>query len=127
MKPLKLLVLVLGIVGIVAVFLPHTTVLGHTMKFWDAREAEPVNVYLTVGGFALAIVVAVAGVAKAPFGRLHALLALVGFGAQGYAYRDHLGGLLDLFKQGEIGAKLLLGAGAVGVVAALVGLLAPER
>ena len=123
MKGLRLGIAVVGIVGIAACFLPF---LGGepSLSFWKYAEAfqRPIKAYFVIGGFGLAVLMALLASARGGMGRLQAVLALIGFGLAIVPEEIRKG-----FDAGGIGGKLLLVAAVAGGLFALVMVLKPER
>jgi hypothetical protein len=119
MKGLKFAILVVGLVGAVASFLPFVG----DLSFWKYAEVadRAVKAYVVVGGFGLAALVALLAIARGGLARVHGVLALVGFALTLVPDEVRKG-----FDVGTLGGKLLLIAGALGVLISLVAVVKPE-
>lgn len=138
MKPIKIVLAVAGLLGLVAVFaLPYISAEGMSLKFWDFRAMPeglasgllngPKQVYVAIVGFLLVLGAGAAGLAMKRLPR-------------GAAIAGAVGGLLALATEGvrkglmgggegmstAIGGKLLFLAAVTGLVAAIVGAVKPE-
>ena len=138
MKPIKIVMAVAGLLGLVAIFaLPYISAEGMSLKFWDFRTMPesissgllngPKQVYVAVVGF---LVVLGAGSAGLAMKRL----------PRGAAIAGAIGGLLCLATEGvrkglmgggegmstAIGGKLLFLAAVTGLVASIIGAVKPE-
>jgi hypothetical protein len=109
MDSLKFGVLLSGVAGLVGCFLPFAPA-GQSL--WDLHVEQMFVTLLVLGGFALAILVAVIAIARPPILRWQALLAMVGFVVTLGEIRGALG---QLFK-GEIGGKLAASAPIAGIL-----------
>src|SRR5438045_360916 len=105
MKNIKLGILMFGLAGLVGAFLPSS---GGNMStsFFHLRAAFPTEVYLTVGGFALATLLALIAMAKPPLQRWQAGIALIGFALHFYLYRTHLGNFIKGLTEGPINGRI---------------------
>jgi hypothetical protein len=125
MKGLKFGIALLGIIGIVAVFLPGLPTVGGSFSYFDTRKADPANVYLVLGGLAVAAAMGILGIIKSPFERWQAGIALAGFAtaaikARFWALGEHFGAYL-------IGIKLLALVPAIGAIVALLAVIKSEE
>jgi hypothetical protein len=127
MKGIKFGFVVVGMVGIVALFLPYISESGLSIKLWDFRQEEALKVYFPLVGFGLAVLMGLLAAARGGLSRLHAILGLIGF-ALAMAVKEVRIGLTgeDPIKT-AIGGKLLFVAAALGLLIALVGLVKPDR
>ena len=128
MNNLKFGVLLCGLVGVIAVFLPQVSIGGHSISVWDAHSAPSdagggIHVYLLMGGYALALVMGLLAVITPPMQRWHGIVALVGF-ALVFAKIRH-GLPVDIFK-GAIGAKLMGVSAYAGALLSLLSIAKPE-
>jgi hypothetical protein len=137
MKPIKIVVAVAAVLGILATFaLPYISVEGLSMKFWDFRAMPegltsgllngPKQVYVALVGFLLMGAVAVHAIVNGRFARWAGIVGAVGglfaFATEGV--RKGLSGAEGMST--AIGGKLLFIAAAVGLVASIVGAVKPE-
>jgi hypothetical protein len=126
MKPVKVVIAVLGVVGLLAVFvLPYISMGSESMSFWKlvGLVDRKIQAYLAVVGFGLATVAGVLAIAKGGLARLHGILALVGF-----ALCFAAGGVREGIKsETAIGGKLLFAAALLGIIVAIVGIAKPEK
>lgn len=125
MKGLKFALVVLGLLGIVALFLPYVSAGGISVKMWDARGEEALKVYMPLAGFGLAALMGLLA-AKGGLSRLQAIVALVGFGLAMLVKEVRIGLKGEGFDT-AIGGKLLFIAAALGLLVALIGLVKPEK
>ena len=109
MDSLKYGVLLSGLAGLVGCFLPFAPA-GATL--WSLHDKQMVPTVLVLVGFALATLVAVMAIVRAPILRWQALVAMVGFVV---TIGELRGTLVDLFK-GEIGGKLASIAPIAGIL-----------
>jgi hypothetical protein len=127
MKPIKFVLLVVGIVCAIAVFLPFVTMGSESISLWTLKAVKAGPTYIILLGSLGLAGLAGLGVAKGRFGRgmaagalvlglVVALITLVQFSAEA-----------PLGKFGGIGAKVLLGGGALAALASLVALIKPDR
>ncbi len=139
MKPIKIVMAVAGLLGLVAIFaLPYISGEGMSLKFWDFRAMPesissgllngPKQVYVALVGF---LVVLGAGSAGLAMKRL----------PRGAAIAGAIGALLTLATEGvrkglmgggegmstAIGGKLLFLAAVTGLVASIIGAVKPEQ
>jgi hypothetical protein len=135
MKQLKPVILLAGLIGIIAAFLPYISVEGHSITYWDFHKMPgsafvgilkgPKQVYWALACFAVPAAMG----AWALAGRLtraHGIVSTVFFFAA-FAPEGVRKGLLG---EGEvstaIGGKLLFLAALVGLVAAVTAIAKPE-
>lgn len=118
MQNMKLGVVVCGVIGLVGCFLPMVS----GVSFFDMRAIAPAHVFVTMGGFATALVMGALGIAKG-MARWISVIAIVGFGVVVLKMR---GEVLDMLKAG-IGAKLMGIAAYAGLVFAILSTVKPER
>ena len=119
MKGLKFAILVVGLVGVVASFLPFVG----DLSFWKYAEVadRAAKAYLVVGGFGLAALMALLAAARGGLARVHGVFALVGFAATLLPEEVRQG-----FDVGTLAGKLLLVCAAIGVLLGLVAVVKPE-
>ena len=109
MDNLKYGVLVSGLVGIVACFLPYAP----GITFWSGSETDMTARLLVLGPFAVGLLMAVIAVVKRPMLRLQSIIAAMAFGFVVFRLRD---GFVDLIKNGGIGAKLMAISAVTGIL-----------
>ncbi len=130
MKPVKILILLFAVVGIVGMFLPFLA--EGDMKLWDARTEQAGKAYMPIAGFALAFIMGIFAAVKGGLARWHAIVALLGF-ALAMLVKEVREGLLGYnIAEGVkldtgLGGKLLFVAAAGGLLFSLIGLIKPER
>ena len=126
MKPVKFIVLVLGILCAVAVFLPFVTIEGQSISLWTLKAAKAGPTYIAlIGSLGLAGVAGL-GVAKGRFGRGMAAGALVLGGIAAITILQ-FSAEAPFGKFSGIGAKVLLGGGLVAAIAGIAALVKPDR
>lgn len=123
MKGLKFAIIAVGVLGVVACFLPFLKAGDESLTFWKYADLadRAVKAYVVVGGFGLAIIMGLLAAARGAMARIHGILALIGFGLALVPEEVRKG-----FDVGTLGAKLLLIAAALGALLALVGTVKPE-
>jgi hypothetical protein len=137
MKPIKIVVAVAAVLGILATFaLPYISVEGLSMKFWDFRAMPegltsgllngPKQVYVALVGFLMMGAVAVHAIVNGRFARWAGIVGTFGglfaFATEGV--RKGLSGAEGMST--AIGGKLLFLAALVGLVASIAGAVKPE-
>jgi hypothetical protein len=126
-KNLKFGVLLFGLIGIVSMFLPMISMGEASFSMWDARQGAALNVYGGLAGFAIALVAGIAGAAKPPFTKMHAIGATVGFGLALVLLSDMKPWkIFEIFK-GALGAKLMGVAILGGLIVSIVSLVKSEE
>ena len=125
---LKLGVLLCGLVGLVAVFLPHDSMGGHTVSLWDGHsqptsQGGGLHVYMIVAGYVAAFVMGVLALVKPPMQRWQSFVALVAFVFVLAKFRHWLP--VEIFKH-AVGAKILGVTVYAGALVSAVSLLKPE-
>lgn len=127
MKPIKFVVLALGLLCAIAVFLPFLSMGGESVSLWSLKALKAGPTYIALLGSLGLAAIAGAGVAKGKFTR--------GLAAGGLV----LGGLVAAItilqfspeapfgKFSGLGAKILLIGGALAAVASLVAVIKPDR
>ena len=120
MKNLKFGILAFGVLGLVACFLPFIPLGKASMSFFDARKLDSGPIYLTMGGFALAT--AMGGMGLKRLLKWQAGLAAAGFALVIYKLNSFNSrvGIVELFKDGALGAKLMIIAAIAGVVISIL-------
>jgi len=123
---IKFGVLACGLIGLIAVFLPWVSFMGHSASLWSARAGgEGAQVYMVMVGFLAPLVMGIMAVAKPPAQRWQWIVSLIGFAFVLFKLRSGLP--TDIFKAPfGIGAKLM-GLGAIaGLVFSIITLAKPE-
>lgn len=138
MKPIKIVLAAVGVIGLLAVFvLPYISVEGMSLKFWDFRNMPggltqgllngPKQVYVALLGFVLPLAAGGIAIAQKKLGRGLAIMGAVGcllaFATEGV--RKGLSSTEGVST--AIGGKLLFIAAAVGLVASIIGAVKPEQ
>ena len=135
MKQTKFVILAVGLIGIIACFLPYVSEGSLSLSVWDFRKMPeggsglingPKQVYLAFALFGVPALLAATSLAS----KLQRALAGVAAGGFGLAFA------LELVRKGmsgdhgvstAIGGKLLFLAALVGLVAAVVAVATPEE
>jgi hypothetical protein len=121
-KNLKFGVLLFGLLGLVSIFLP-----SDGASFFDFRAFAAMNVYGGIAGFAIALVAGIAGAAKPPFSKMHAIAATVGFALALVLISDMKPWkIFDGFK-GPMPMKLMVVALIGGLVTSIVAVVKSEE
>jgi hypothetical protein len=123
-KNLKFGVLLFGVLGLIACFIP-----SEGASFFKFHEIPGMGamVYGTIVGFALAAVAGILGAVKPPFGKPQAGIALVGFIVAMTMMTDkHPWKIFDAFK-GPLPFKLLGISALLGLVVSIVALVKSEE
>ena len=135
MKQLKPVILLAGLLGIIAAFLPYVSVEGHSITYWDFHTMPgsamlgilkgPKQVYWALACFAVPAAMgawALAGRLTRAHGIVSTVFFLAAFAPEGV----HKG--LTKFEgvSTALGGKLLFIAAAVGLVAAVIAIAKPE-
>jgi hypothetical protein len=123
MNNLKFGVLMCGLLGLVACFIPE-----HGGTFWDLHKAPTevgggVHVYMVMGAFAASLLMGLIGAAKPPFQRWQGIVALLGFAFVLFKMRKVLSAMV---KHGGISGRMMIGAAVVGVIFSFLTLAKPE-
>jgi hypothetical protein len=126
MKGLKFALVVLGLLGIVGLFLPYVSMGEMSYKMWDARHEEALKVYLPLAGYGVAALMGLIAV-RSGLGRIHSLLALLGFGLAMLVKEVRIGLTGEGALQPAIGGKVVFIAAALGLLVSLIGLIKPEK
>ena len=129
MKPIKFVLLALGVLCAIAVFLPFISAEGMSFSFWALRGGHQGGgaPYVALVGSLGLVAVAGAGVAKGKFGR--------GLAAAGFVLGAIVSAITILQFKPEapfgkfagLGAQILLIGGAVAAIAGLIGVIKPDR
>ena len=117
MNNVKFGIVAAGGLGILAAFLPFVSMGDQTMSLFGMRSLVAGQVYLTLGCFVVALVVGLLALKKAA--RWHGIVATLAFGLGVLKNRGNM--------EGAIGAKLLLIAALLGLVASVIVLVKPEK
>ena len=125
MNNLKFGVLVCGLVGVIAVFLPQVSFGGESISLWGTRAfpGQAAQVYMVMLGYAAGMVMGAMGAAKPPMQRWQSIVALLGFVFVLFKMRNALP--FDIFK-GAIGAKLMGLTAYAGAILSALTLAKPE-
>jgi len=120
MDHLKYGIVLSGLVGLIACFLPLGAL---PINFWDMHEHAPVNTYMTIAALVVGLVVPAIALVKPPLLRWQAIVSALAFAFVLVKQREVLGVFLT---DGNIGAKLMVVAPALGLVFSLVCLVKPQ-
>jgi hypothetical protein len=115
-------VLVAGIVGLVACFLPFVSGEGISFSWWDMHHFDMAQTLLVMAGFGLGAGVAAASLKGMARGA--AITSLVGFGYVIFKFR---GLNIDMLVHGSMGARLMEISAIAGIACALLAVLAPAK
>jgi hypothetical protein len=126
-KPIKFVLLALGVLCAIAVFLPFVKIEGLSASLWTLKAAKAGPTYIALLGSLGLIAVGGLGVAKGSFSRgaaagalvlgmIVAVITILQFDAQA-----------PFGKFAGLGAQILLMGGAAAAIAGLVGVIKPER
>ena len=128
MKNTKIVIAALGLLCLVAVFLPFVTIGPFSASLWAAKSmGKPAPTYIALLGSLAMLGLAGLGVSKGALSRglaigaaiaglVVAVIAILQFSAEA-----------PFMKVGGIGAKILVFGGLAGFVAGIVGTVKPER
>ena len=120
MNNLKFGVLACGAIGLIGCFLP---MVSGAPSFFAMRELMgAAQVFMVMGGFAVAAAMGAMGAAKG-MQRWQSIVAIIGFAFVVFKMRD---GFLRLITDGGIGAKLMGIGAAAGLVFAILTAVKPE-
>ena len=127
MNKLKLGVLALAVCGLVASFLPFraATVGSEPVSFYKLVNAfrQGHQFYLTVGGYILALLMALIAIVRPPMQQWQGIASIVGFAWVIMKLREHF---VQHITEDPIGAKLMVISAIIGVVVALFCAAKPE-
>ena len=125
MNNLKFGVLVCGLVGVIAVFLPQVSFGGESITLWGTRSfpGQASQVYMVIFGYAVPLAMGAMAAAKPPMQRWQSIVALLGFLFVLVKLRHGLP--FDIFK-GAIGAKLMGLSAYAGAILSALTLAKPE-
>ena len=116
MKNLKYGILGLGVLGLLACFLPFISFGDQSMSLFGMRKGAAGQVFLTMGGFIVAAVMG--GMGLKQLLKWQAGAAAAGFAFVIFKMRD---GLTDVFKAPfGIGAKLIVLSAVAGLVVSIL-------
>ncbi len=120
MDNLKYGVVLSGLVGLIACFLPLGAV---SLSFWDMREHAPANTYTTLAAYAVGFFVPAIALVKPPILRWQAIVSALAFAFVLIKLRDVLGSFMT---NGSIGAKLMVVAPGLGLIFSILCLVKPQ-
>ncbi len=120
---LKIALVVTGIVGLVACFLPLVEVAGKSVSFWDFHEQQLFNTLIVIAGYGLGAAMGGMSLAKPPIQSWQSQLALAGFALAGIKF---VRSFWDALSNLAVGGMLMLGCAVVGLIAAGVLMAKPE-
>jgi hypothetical protein len=96
---------------------------GQSISFFSMKDAMGAGqVFLVMGGYALALVMGALAAAKPPMLRWQGIVAALGFAFVLFKLRGGIGE----FLKGAIGAKMMIVAALVGIVFSLLTVAKPE-
>jgi hypothetical protein len=127
MKPVKFVLLALGALCAISVFLPFVSIEGHGVSLWTLKAAKAGPTYIALLGSLGLVAIAGLGVAKGQFGRGLATGALILGAIVAAITVIQFSPEAPFGKFSGIGAKLLLGGGALAAVSGIAGLVKPDR
>ncbi|MEZ4403136.1 MAG: hypothetical protein R3B06_24140 [Kofleriaceae bacterium] len=127
MKPIKFVVLALGVLCLIAIFLPFIDVGPFKASFWKLREAKAAPTFIALLSSLAVVALAGMGAAKDKFTRgmaggtlalmlIIAVITIIQFEAK-----------MPFGKVAGLGAKILLFGGLAGAIASVIGLVKPDR
>ena len=122
MKNLKVLILVFGILGLVALFLPIMP--GGPSWFSGLLEADKFQLFMMLAAFGVPAAVSAIGLAKPPAQAWHGFAALAGFvlGAVKLRIWTVISDVMDM----PMSWKLMIVAVAGGVIVSIMAVIKPE-
>lgn len=123
MKGLKFAIVAVGVIGVVACFLPFLEAGEQSLSFWKYADLadRAVKAYVVLAGFSLAALIGLLAAARGSMARIHGILALISFLLTLVPEEVRKG-----FDVGTLGAKLLLIAAVLGALLSLFGTIKPE-
>jgi len=127
MKPVKFVVLAIGVLCAIAVFLPFVSIEGHGISLWTLKAAKAGPTYIALLGSLGLAAVAGMSVMKGQFSRGAAAGALVLGAIVAVITILQFSPEAPFGKFSGIGAKLLLGGGALAALSGIAGLVKPDR
>lgn len=138
MKNVKFAVLGLGVLGLIACFLPFISEHGMSISFWKLGDllkemgGSKSQIYITMSGFVIAAVMGGMAAAKPPMQRWQGIVAAIGFAFVLFKLRGGMGlgkdsGYMDILKHGAIGAKLMCLVPIAGIIASILPVAKPEQ
>ncbi|NVB85415.1 MAG: hypothetical protein HOV81_44030 [Kofleriaceae bacterium] len=102
---------------------------GISISFFKLREfpGQSGLVFITLGGYAAAVVMGAMAAAKPPMLRWQAIVALVGFALVFLKMREGGGaGFMNMLTKGAIGAKMMWIGLVGGIVVSIAAIAKPE-
>ena len=127
MKPIKFVVLALGLLCAIGVFLPFVSIEGESLSLWSMKAIKAGPTYIALLGSLGLAALAGAGVAKGRFSRGLAIGGLVLGGIVAAITILQFSPEAPFGKVSGLGAKILLIGGALAAIASLVGVIKPDR
>ena len=127
MKPIKFVLLALGVLCLVAVFLPFVSAGGESISLWTLKAVKAGPTYIAVLGSLGLVALAGTGVAKGGFGRGAAAGGLVRGAIVAVITILQFSAEAPFGKFAGIGAQILLAGGALAAIASIVALIKPDR
>ena len=127
MKPVKFVLLALGALCAISVFLPFVSIGGHGVSLWTLKAAKAGPTYIALLGSLGLIAIGGMAVARGQLGRGMATGALIlgaivaGITILQFSPEAPFG------KFSGLGAKFLLGGGALAALTGIAGLVKPDR
>ena len=119
MPQLKFGILGLGVLGLIAIFLPLVSAGDLSISLWDARKADAGQVYLTMSGFLVPAIIGGVSIAQKKLLRYHGIVATIFFALALIKVRDAY--------EGAIGGKLLFVAAILGLIVSIAAIAKPEE
>jgi hypothetical protein len=126
-KPIKFVLLALGVLCAIAVFLPFVSIEGQGISLWTLKAAKAGPTYIALLGSLGLAAIGGLGVAKKSFGRGAAVGGLVLGAIVAAITLLQFSAEAPFGKFAGLGAQILLIGGAIAAVASLVGVVKPER
>jgi hypothetical protein len=126
-KPIKFVLLAIGVLCAIAVFLPFVTAGGESISLWTLKTVKAGPTYIALLGSLGLIGVAGLGVAKGGFGRGAAAAGLVLGAIVAVITILQFSAEAPFGKFSGLGAKILLGGGLLAAIASVVALIKPDR
>lgn len=127
MKPIKFVLLALGVLCAIAVFLPFISIEGQGISLWTMKAVKAGPTYIALLGSLGLIALGASGVAKGSFGRGAAIGGLVLGAIVAVITILQFSAEAPFGKFAGLGAQILLVGGALAAIASLVGVVKPER
>jgi hypothetical protein len=118
MKHLQFAVLATAVLGLISIFaLPFIGEGEIKLTMWDLRILDPGQVFLTLGAFAVPLIIGILAMAKKGMARWHGIVAAVFFALAVVKCRENF--------SLATGAKLMLIAAVVGLLVSIVAIVKP--